>query len=238
MSDSMTTAVAHYLHHQAPNVDGWLHVVSQFMICNIDYLQKKADISGDIAEIGMWEAKTSVLFSLLSEDRNMVHDIDIEIRQAARNNLASFGYKGGSNVSLTECSSTDITIDDLHTMAPSKFRLFHVDGYHTFDVAKSDLALAFATTRETGVIALDDFYASTLPGVTEALYEAVFTGRNYGFFPFALGGAKVYLCRENMVDWYREGVMELMRPMQSRTTEHTKDVSRMFGRVVAIYDLW
>lgn len=73
-----------------------------------------------------------------------------------------------------------------------------------------------------------------MPGVTEALHHLVEKNLNHGVLPFAMGGAKAYLCHEEYIELYRTALFENM-PMPSKS--HPQ-VGVLFSKPIAIYDLY
>ena len=75
-------------------------------------------------------------------------------------------------VSFAQCGSTDIQIiPGPHSPHhPSRFRIFSVDGSHTAEATRVDLANAAACMVPGGVIILDDVFNPDWPGVAEGLH--------------------------------------------------------------------
>lgn len=223
-----------YINNKLMDIEGWLHVVSQFMIPILDFAQKKRNIQGDFIEIGIWHGKTFILFNHLVEAGELVHGIDISIKKEFIDNIQKNKNErfGGTSYIYSECNSKDLDLKQLKAKHPN-IRMFHVDGYHTYEIAHNDLSIAIGSTSDDGIIILDDIFSATVPGVTHAFFEL--SGRTEcGFFPFAIGGSKIYMCKKHMITYYREMLFEYM-PMKS---SNGKDVDILFGNKIAIYDLW
>jgi hypothetical protein len=230
----MSEDVQAYVEQGQKQIFGWLHPISCFILPIIDEAQKDHNIAGDICEIGIFEGKTLVLLGLMARAGEILVGLDIEIRDELRSNLQS-DFPQRDQFVILQQDSTKTTPSELLQHSPTNgFRLFHVDGYHTFNHALNDLKLAVNTLSLGGVIFLDDFYSGTLPGVTQAFHHLFEQNLNNGIFPFALGGAKVYMCHEEYVDFYRNQMFEKM-PVPSK---NGAEVDELFGKQIAIYDLW
>lgn len=222
----------YYLEVQSPGIDGWLHVVAKFMIPIISRAQSDANIRGDIVEIGVWHGLTLLMFGHLATGQEHVDGYDIELKPELLSNIKKFGTQA---THVHEANSLEMTTwSIMDGRNKNSIRMFHVDGYHTHAVALNDLRLAVGTADPQGVVMLDDFFSPTLPGVTQALHTLIFNEENNGFFPFALGGGKVFLCQDSMSDFYRKSLTELM-PMPSLDAQ---DVDQLFSRTVLIYEMW
>lgn len=240
----MTYDVQKYIEVDQHKIAGWLYLVSCFILPILDDAQKEQGISGDICEIGSFEGKTLALLGLMARPDEVVLGLDIEIRPNLRSNLQSLFPNANQFMLLQEDSTRLDTIQLLKQSPHNGFRFFHVDGYHSFANALNDLKLAVNTLTPGGVIFLDDFYSATLPGVTQAFHHLFEQNLNNGVFPFALGGAKVFMCHEDYVDLYRKRLFSKM-PTPSHNLDSTLDteyadfdVDYLFGKRVAIYDLW
>ena len=223
---------ADYLDNHSGSIDGWLSLVAQWMFCSIADTQKKNGILGDAVEIGVWDGKTLLLIQQLMSDSEEVHGFDIELRPTLKENIKRLGVKQESKIRLTEIDSRTLEVEVLRSMHPNGIRIFHVDGYHTYENARNDLLLAFASANPAGVIALDDFFSDTVPAVTHAYFELAQQGATNGFLPFAIGGGKLFLCTENQISIYRDSLMEQM-PISPR---NGRDVDVLFGNQLAIYE--
>ena len=227
-------SVNKYLNQDCKSIEGWLHGVSKSIIPIINEGQQKLGVKGDAVEIGCWHGLTLLLLDKLLGDDEVVDGFDIEIKKELMDNIKKFGSK---KCYVHQTDTTKINGGGGIQKARSginKIRLFHVDGYHTFNNAYNDLKLAIETTDRTGIIMLDDFFSCTLPGVTEALYFIFNNNQNSRFFPFAIGGAKCYLCDKDYIGYYRDLLFDNM-PVKAL---NSKDVSFMFGNEVAIYQLY
>lgn len=220
-----------YIEVEQPHIDGWVHTVANFMIPIIDFAQQKKGLVGDMLEIGVWHGKSLLLFEKMAKPEEFVDGYDIELQHALLDNVKNLS---SGRIRLHKVDSATLDENSILKERNSKIRLFHVDGYHTYENALSDLTLAVNVISKEGVVILDDFYSPTVPGVTEAFYSLIFSGKSNDFYPFALGGCKVYMCHKSMIGYYRDCLFEHM-PMPNK---NGVDVDLMFGNRIAVYDLW
>ena len=81
------------------------------------------------------------------------------------------------------------------------FDLIHVDGLHTYDAIKADLALAASKVTNEGVIAIDDIWHPSFPGIAAGFFPWLISS---DFAAFLITGSKVYICRKECHErWYR-----------------------------------
>jgi hypothetical protein len=222
-----------YIENDSINIEGWLHIVGAFIITILDCAQKEKNINGDIVEIGNWHGKTLILFVNMLADMEKLRGFDLDIKKELIDNIAKYTDQTSiKNIILTEVDSRELKVDKIKE-TNNRIRIFHVDGYHTYEVALNDISIAISVTSDEGIIILDDFFSATVPGVTQAFFES-FGKSDNGFYPFAIGGGKIYCCKKNLIEYYREFLFKHM-PMKSNNGE---DVDVLLGNKVAIYDLW
>jgi hypothetical protein len=101
------------------------------------------------------------------------------------------------------------------------FRLFSVDGGHTFDHVVKDLAFAQDTLAQGGVIMAEDYMHSHWPAVTEGVHHFITGGARVK--PFLHTGNKLFLCLASAHGDY-------FRPFKERYGQmHRHKVARMWG---------
>lgn len=90
-------------------------------------------------------------------------------------------------------------------VAPGTARFVHVDASHMYDHVRVDAANTRALMRPGGVAVFDDFRSEHTPGVSAAVWEAVFTG---GLIPLAVSTQKLYGTYDDPSP-YREALRQL-----------------------------
>ena len=102
------------------------------------------------------------------------------------------------------------------TLGRSRFRFVHVDGSHTYEAVKHDIALTCDLATEGAVLVFDDFANVGHPGVAAALWPAVLEGR---IKPFASSPSKLYVTTaEDYAARYRGAIEELASASGWRTS--------------------
>jgi len=232
-SGNVKESARDYISNKANKIEGWLHDVSKFIIPLLDTAQKKQNLNGDIIEIGIWHGKTFIFFNHLLDAGEVVHGYDLSIKKEFIENIHYYQKRTeGIGCKYSNCDSRDIDVNKLKE-SHSNIRMFHVDGYHTYEIAHNDLTIAIKTTGDKGIIMLDDFFSATVPGVTHAFFSLIGKSER-SFFPFAIGGSKIFMCKKPLISYYRDFLFDYM-PMKPSNGE---DVDVLFGNKIAIYDLW
>mmetsp|Transcript_2397 Transcript_2397/g.3553 ORF Transcript_2397/g.3553 Transcript_2397/m.3553 type:complete len:357 (+) Transcript_2397:291-1361(+) len=95
-------------------------------------------------------------------------------------------------------------------------RLFSIDGCHTEDAVRSDIALAEQCLHEGGVILVDDALNPDWPGVASGLHQYMLESWNDNeknpLYPFAFGYNKCFLARgDKWASLYRSSLQNLER---------------------------
>lgn len=86
---------------------------------------------------------------------------------------------------ILEALSSDI----VHHVAPGEARFVHIDASHLYSVVRVDAVNARSLLRPGGMVVFDDWRAEHTPGVSAAVWEAVFVA---GLIPVALTARKFY----------------------------------------------
>jgi len=145
------TIMNHLWHGQDKTVSGWWKDCLFQVYESIDLHQKRHGIRGNLAEVGVWQGRSLVpLVNLKGEDEKVVA-VDIRDVSQPRAFVESvFGELPG--VSIIQSNSSDRRI----FKAAAPYRMFYIDGDHSFRGAMTDLETASSVVTD-GVIFLDDF---------------------------------------------------------------------------------
>lgn len=186
-------------------IPGWFHINDILCFYIISCLQKINNIEGNSTEIGVHYGKCSIFLSNLYF--NKVFCVDIfednqyqNVSNSGNGNLKHFNqllnqYGTPEKTNIIVKNSMDLTTDDTQENI-----LFHIDGGHSFKEVMSDLNIAKNTTKNSGVIILDDAFSYKYPDV--AMSISLFLNENKDFVPFLLTAAKLYLCKKEYYDFY------------------------------------
>jgi predicted O-methyltransferase YrrM len=124
--------------------------------------QSALGITGDVLEIGTFEGRFFIAMAMLLAPGEHALGIDVFTWPSPRvydhllQNCASAGLAPES-FTAWKIDTRGITAEDLRARLPAgRARFIHIDGQHTADCLRRDLALAQAVLHPRGVIALDD----------------------------------------------------------------------------------
>lgn len=193
------------------SISGWFSKEAAQLLALLDETQKKNNFTGDIFEIGVHHGKSALfLHRFLSTDEKM-QVCDLFGDQKLNTSVSGSGDKaiflknidrilGKSTIQIHEKLSNELTITEIG----NSYRMFHVDGGHSFEEALADLTLAAQAVHPYGILILDDPFRSEWPGVTEAALE--FLKQTPNFVPLAVGFNKLLLVRNQYHDLYSQAL--------------------------------
>jgi hypothetical protein len=187
-------------------VEGWFFPIDAFLFGIIDEIQKREGISGNLFEIGVHHGKTALFLARMAAEGEDVGVCDVfdaqelNVDRSGEGNRAIFERHlrelGGSReVRVLAKLSSKLTSSDTTTSC----RFFHIDGGHRPEDVMSDLHVAERALLSDGVVAVDDVFNPSWPGVSEGFYKFMQSG---AFVPIAIGGNKVLLTRPTAADRY------------------------------------
>ncbi len=191
------------------NIKGWFFPIDASLFGAIDEIQKLEDIRGNLFEIGVHHGKSTVLLARMARAGEVVGACDIfEAQDLNRDasgkgdkdiflgNVRAFGQVAELNVFAK--SSQALTVEDT-----GQCRFFHIDGGHWPAIVMSDLATADRALGPGGVIAVDDVFNPSWPGVGEGFYR--YMAENPGrLVPILIGANKVFLARPDFAPTFRK----------------------------------
>lgn len=183
-------------------VRGWLSPTDARLLRLADAAQRSAGVTGDILEIGAYEGKSAILLGFLARPGEEVVVCDLfDQAPADEANRAESAYWypdlsrsafeanyvawHGRLPTIVAQSSTELG----RLGWPARFRLVHVDGAHTHDVVRADVATSRQLSVDGAIAVFDDYRREGLPGVAAAVWAAV---ADNGLVPVCLSGAKLY----------------------------------------------
>ena len=218
-----------YLTDDSSEINGYLQSGSAALIWSIFEIQDELEISGNIAEIGVYHGKLFIYLCLtlnrgerafafdLFESQPNIQGIRTEEDMQKFNainlefNLAKFGL-GNDNVTIITANTQDLEPKDLlYHLESKKVRIFSVDGDHSRRGVRHDLNLAAAATDESGVIIVDDLFNSLCPSNTEGIID-FFSTDNQNWEPIAIaasngpiktGAAKLFVAHKSHAIKYK-----------------------------------
>ena len=180
-------------------VEGWFFPIDAYLFAVIDEAQKGAGITGNLFEIGVHHGKTAIFLARMLRDNELLGVCDVFGQQELNRDRSGEGSRelfeknmhalGGPARVFAKLSS-ELTADDTTTDC----RFFHIDGGHRPEDVVADLETASRALHANGVVALDDLFNPSWPGVGEGFYRFI-AARPDVFAPILIGGNKVFFAR-------------------------------------------
>ncbi|WP_045700250.1 class I SAM-dependent methyltransferase [Streptomyces rubellomurinus] len=208
------------------DIPGWFFGLDRAAFRHLLAAQTAAGLSGDLLELGSYLGRSAVLLGdhLAPGERLTVCDLfdseagdsenAAEMEMSYRRTLTRSAFEANylafhSELPAIVQAPTSVLADG--RIPAGSCRFVHVDASHLYEHVAGDIAVARAALVEDGLIALDDYRSEHTPGVSAAVWEAVFTGglrpvlltpmKFYGTWGDAEAARRVLLRR----DWRAEG---------------------------------
>jgi hypothetical protein len=201
--------VASYLEQTRP-VEGWFFPVDAFAFAMFDEIQKREGITGNLFEIGVHHGKTAIMLARMAAPGEVVGVCDVfenqqenvdrsgeGSRELFLSNMRAFTTLRPDQLSVYAKRSSTLTEDETSNTC----RFFHVDGGHRPQDVYGDLVTADRALIADGVIAVDDLFNPSWPGVSEGFYNFV-SSRPDSLAPLFIGGNKVFFTRPDAAPRY------------------------------------
>lgn len=180
-------------------MEGMFSPDAALMFMAYNQLVAAAGISGNVLEIGVHHGLSAIAIASMRGQGGSMVAIDLFDEQQSLNssksgsgskarflqNMQRF-YNDVSFVRIITRLSSDVTAADLG----AGYSFCHVDGGHSADETYGDLRLCHEITRPGGLIALDDYFNPSFPGVCEGgvRFATLHPG---ALIPLAIGFNKV-----------------------------------------------
>ncbi len=221
----MTVAVARiaaalgYL-DRLDSIEGWLVPTTALAIIETLWMQERAGIAGDVAEIGVYRGKSFLALAAGARGGERLIAIDLfdagdPAAERVEYDVAAYGsgnravflanlarFFPSARAELIEGSSRLLRGAEAAS-GLAGLRMLSVDGGHTRALTENDLHIADAALGAQGVCWLDDVLNPHWTGVVSGLFA--FLAAAPGLVPVALFPNKLVLCRPSAYDFYRDG---------------------------------
>lgn len=250
---SALRSFASFLVARVRPIPGWLHDEAALLSAHLVRAQRQMDIAGPTLEIGVYEGKyLSVLYELSQPDERVV-GVDLFvgalIKQPAADKVRShIAAACGENTRLKVVieDSLKLTGERLsREIGSAGARFISIDGGHTRELVLHDLEVACPLLQPGGILALDDAFNHTTPGVIEAIAE-YFVKRSPRLAPFALCYNKMFVTTPEYHARYLRQAVDFLDeaawlPTHERTRARRKEnaafgfVPSMFGHEVVAF---
>jgi hypothetical protein len=196
------------------SIPGWL--VPQQLIVQDAFLtlQRKAGLTGNLVEIGVWKGRLASLMALHRTSNEQILLIDPAINnQIVTEAFNTVGAEVKNTHVLPLLSQRLPTVKGWENLAAS-VRYFHIDGEHSRQAVIRDLELADFTLHDDGLVIVDDFFNNTYPQVSQAVFE--YQAANSGRLILLVHGFnKAILCRPkayaNYQTWMMQNLAQILR---------------------------
>jgi Methyltransferase domain len=200
--------VAHYL-SATQHVEGWFFPIDAHLFATTDATQKRMNVRGNLFEIGAHRGKSAIFLAHLASRQEILGVCDLFDQQELNVDHSGCGsrvlfeknmrmHARTTNLRVFAKPSAQLTPEDTTTIC----RFFHIDGGHRPQDVYTDLETADRALLPHGVVAVDDVFNPSWPGVSEGVYRFL-SERPKVFAPIAIGGNKVLFARPGMAQHYR-----------------------------------
>ena len=209
--------VQQYLSDTA-SIEGWFFPIDASIFGLIDAAQKSDSIVGNLFEIGVHHGKSAVMLATMLDGGELLGVCDVFGRQDLNDdrsgegsrelfeqNMSRLRAEVADAVRIFSKRSDELTVADTSDAC----RFIHIDGGHTPRDVVNDLMIAERALSEVGVVALDDVFNASWPGVSEGLYRYI-SAQPESLVPLIIGGNKVYFARPAGVGRYEALLQDLL----------------------------
>jgi hypothetical protein len=191
-------------------IPGFMHPVDAVAHSAILLYQVAENLSGSVAEIGINFGRSFFLMAQalkpdekcfacdLFENGPQINGESLQLREFRRS-AQRFDITLEPSCLFVGSSQRLEPSDILKAVGPIRF--FSIDGGHMIEDVREDFALASSVLTEHGVLALDDFCNPNWPEVSAAVFDCLRAAEGR-YRPFAITGAKLYVCRDTFHDRY------------------------------------
>ena len=210
-----------YLIFGLRRVEGWLEPYSAEFIFMLSDVQRRAGITGAVAEIGVHHGKLFNVLALGTGVGEKALAIDIFEYQHLNVDRSGLGDRSTflANVrSWTDCadrveivarSSLEVRAEEILALT-GQLRLASIDGGHTEECTLNDLRLFERCLAPQGIVIIDDYFNPHWPDVSTGVAK-YFARPEARLRPFAISPNKVYLTAPENVALYRAGIADASR---------------------------
>ncbi len=199
-------------------VEGWCTPELWNCIEPIDLYQRVNNISGPIAEIGVYHGKFFIGLALtkLNESGHCAFDVfdqqEFNLDKAGvgsldifKRNLKKYNINDFEAITVDSLRITD----DLLDKYKNTFSLFSVDGCHKKEHTIKDFQTAMKMVNKDGVIFIDDYYNPNWPEVQEGITK-YYLHNTPDFVPFLYTCNKLFLCSLSRHNGYLTAVHDFL----------------------------
>jgi len=219
----LKSSVRKFVFRDLQKIDGYIDPPDALVFLSLIEKQKEENLSGGLAEIGVYYGRSYFLLRKISAPDNNVLAIDlfdIEADDAQYSRVLDNGRSLGIPVDEELVISGDSTRLDPQAIIDKvgQVRFFSIDGGHLLRHVAADSHLAKSVLADHGIIAFDDTFNPAWPEVTIGVSD--FLRRNSDtFVAFCMTKYKTYVCRRDFHEIYRAAICEARHLMPFEHTE-------------------
>jgi hypothetical protein len=162
-------------------IEGWFSFDAALIFMAYANVLREHGIAGDVLEIGVYHGLSSIAVAALRGQARQMHVVDLFEDQQEKNiSQAGIGNREHFNSNLQRFYPTldflrviPRVSSDVHAQdfTPTSFSLCHVDGGHSREETFHDLSLSVELLMPGGVVAVDDYFNASFPGVAEGCIQ-------------------------------------------------------------------
>lgn len=181
-------------------------------------IQKNLGVAGALGEIGVHHGRFFNVIAITARQGEQLFAADVfgkveqNVDGSGLGNLEKF-LDGASSfgiprddITIFEGSSDGMAFDHIHALGIKPFRMFSVDGGHTFQLTYADINWASCSMAKGGIVIVDDVGHRGWPGVDAGVYSSLACGPMAGqLVPFLFSG-KLYLTQAEFHSYYYDAL--------------------------------
>jgi peptidoglycan/xylan/chitin deacetylase (PgdA/CDA1 family) len=220
---------ATFLAERVEPIPGWLHAEAALLTAHLAGAQRALKVSGPTLEIGVFKGKYLAVLYKLSRPDEIVVGVDLfvgaidtkPVVELVRANIAA-ACGEAERLRIVVADSLELTSETLAGhMGGDAIRFASIDGGHTKEIVFRDLESACPLLARGGIMALDDAFNFSTPGVIEGIAE-FFLRRKPDLAPFALCYNKMFVTTPDFHARYLREALRFLEetswlPMHERT---------------------
>jgi len=182
-------------------IPGWLHPMASLFTLTL--MEDQADHAGrgDVFEIGVFRGKyLSILYHGCARWGGQVYGLDAFVGSDDPESskllvVDSIERVCGASdrLHIAIGNSLDLDPKSVIEVASPALSFASIDGGHERDVVVHDMALVLPLMEARGIVAMDDVFNHTTPGVTEAFFDFFLHSTSPTLVPFAHCYNKLFL---------------------------------------------
>ncbi len=189
------------------DIPGFFRWVDRWVFATVLEAQRDSP-PGHLVELGTYQAKSSVIIGSYLRPGERFVAVDLFGREDLLDSSASGTMNKTENraqyVNLSRAQfehnylalhdilpevHEGLSTDIVDLVEPQSARFIHVDAGHMYDQVRQDVVNAKTILRPGGIVAFDDYRTEHTPGVSAAVWQAVFFD---GLVPVAITPQKMY----------------------------------------------